>query len=165
MKIPLDKQSRMIRAKELGFTTIAYHGTNQKFNEFELGKGKPHILSGYAPHFSNSNNESKGYGGKVLKCLLRINNPFKASYTINLSKSKFKSIVGRLPKDNDRMTTMDVLRELCNIHGYERDRYEDKRKMWTLIYARLIELGYDSIIFPDILYQIIQQNYMIKSLY
>lgn len=49
--LPMDKDSRMQRAKQLGFTIRAYHGTGAKFNEFDLEKGRGSVLTGHAPIF------------------------------------------------------------------------------------------------------------------
>ena len=56
-ELPRDRASRMARARELGFTVKAWHGTNSKFNEFDIERGKPHIVSGYAPHFADRRKE------------------------------------------------------------------------------------------------------------
>jgi len=160
----MDDASRMQRAKELGFTTLAYHGTGASFTAFDLDKGKTNVLSGHAPHFTDSKAEAKGYakirkekGQKtnVLECLLKIKKPFYCSFYHKINKKEFKKIVGRFPSDelkhhtNEEYTTHDALRELSNIYGWERDKYKDRKMMWTLIYKRLKSLGYDSIIFPD----------------
>ena len=156
-ELSLDEESRMARAQKLGFTCRAYHGTGNSFEAFDLDKGKPSAVSGYAPHFSSSKAEAAGYAKErkakgqktnVLDCLLRIKKPFEASFYKEISTTDFKKITGRIP-DRDESTTMDVLRMLGTIHGYERDKYEDRRMQWTLIYARLKSLGYDAITFPD----------------
>lgn len=71
--LPMDKETRMERARALGFTTKAYHGTSAKFNEFDMEKGKGNHF-GYAPFFADVKAEAKGYG-KVLEVLLRIRKP------------------------------------------------------------------------------------------
>jgi hypothetical protein len=160
--LPMDAASRMQRAKDMGFTVRAYHGTGATFKAFDLDKGKPAMLSGHGPHFADKKAEAHGYAAdrkadgkkaKVLDCLLRIKNPFVASYNTHLSAAEFTHIVGRLHtqhSDRDpRTTTMDALRELSTIFGWERDKYADTKKMWSLIYQRLIDLGYDAITFPD----------------
>lgn len=159
--LPMDTASRMQRAKELGFTIRAYHGTGAVFKAFDLEKGRPAMLSGYGPHFADQKAEASGYAAerkaegkktKVLDCLLRIRKPFVASYDNDLGAKEFRKIVGRLPDRKYRTySSMDALRELSSIHGYERDQYEDRRMMWTLIYKRLKELGYDAITFPNTL--------------
>lgn len=155
-----EEAARMQRAHDLGFTVRAYHGTGQKFNEFDLDKGKPNVLSGYAPHFASSKDEAKGYAKdrkvkglktNTLECLLRIKKPFEAEYGKDISAKEFKKITGIMPKDKYQSTSMDVLRVLSTIHGWDRDQYADKKMMWTLIYGRLKKLGYDSIIFLNTL--------------
>ena len=72
--LPMDPASRMQRAKDMGFTVAAYHGTKAKFNEFDLEKGQPSVMGGYAPHFADDKSESRGYAGRkgqVLHVLLR----------------------------------------------------------------------------------------------
>lgn len=57
----MDEESRMKRAKELGFNILAYHGTKANFNEFDLEKGKATRFSGHVPYFSDSKDEANGY--------------------------------------------------------------------------------------------------------
>ena len=106
-ELPMDESSRMARAKQLGFTIKAYHGTNMKFDEFDVEKGTANPLSGHGPHFTDSKTEAKGYAGRkktssVLEVLLRVKKPFNIS-TGNptfYSVSDYKKLVGRAPKDS-----------------------------------------------------------------
>jgi hypothetical protein len=52
-ELPMDDASRMQRAKEMGFVIPAYHGTNMKFDEFDLEKSKRLSSNGFAPHFAS----------------------------------------------------------------------------------------------------------------
>lgn len=146
-------------ATDLGFTTKAYHGTAAAFEAFDINMGKCSTISGYAPHFTDSRAEAAGYArerktkGKrstVMNCLLRIKKPLEISFSRTYSPAEFKRIVGRAGEEG-RMTGYDILRELSTVYGYERDRYEDTREMWRIIYARLTKLGYDAIVYPETL--------------
>jgi hypothetical protein len=176
--LPMDTASRMQRAKELGFTVRAYHGTGNKFKEFDIEKGRPNVLSGHAPHFADSKAEAQGYADtandpeehkagrtdgsgkvRVLDCLLRVKNPFVVDYDKKLSRAEFEKIVGRLPIkdrfvekpqiDTYRLTTKGAIHEMTTMYGYERDQYADRKAMWTIIYKRLRDAGYDALYFPE----------------
>ncbi len=163
-KLPMDKQSRMERAKALGFTVVAYHGTDQKFNEFDMEKGKGGH-SGFAPYFADKKAEAKGYAektekGRVLQVLLRIKKPFVVPSTWGVMPEDYPpfdpevyKIVtgGKLPTDAKReryLSAHDSIEHAMDIH-YENTGDYDRKDIWTGIYQRLKKEGYDSILWKD----------------
>lgn len=63
-----------------GKPLIVYHGSNSDFNVFDIskvGKGSGNYGHyGFGFYFSDSINEASNYGSKIMKCYLKINNPF-----------------------------------------------------------------------------------------
>ena len=167
--LPMDKASRMERAKAMGFNTVAYHGTTAKFNEFDMERGKANH-SGFAPFFSDQRSEAKGYAdmrkdegeaGHVMNVLLRIRKPLIVPDTWAKTPEDWPQTDhetyamvtgGQLPTDSKRrnrtLTTTDALDHAMDIHYEETGNY-NRREIWAKIYARLRAAGYDAIIWQD----------------
>lgn len=153
--LDMSDAARMSRAKEQGFTQLAYHGTASKFDSFDLDKGKPSIMGGFAPHFSLSMAEANGYrkeagkGAKTLECLLRVNNPFTVEVGSNShmsTREEYKKLVGgEWPHEGDP-TKWNVLDNMVNA----RLNY-DRRTMWVMIYDALRNSGYDGILYTNVM--------------
>ena len=158
-----DLDPRMQRAKELGFTIPAYHGTAAKFNEFDPEKGAAHGAQGYAPYFADKQEEAHGYAGKienghVMDCLLRIRKPlmiparemgeYPARPERVIPAKLYKAITGGQGHKESRRemepTVIDALRHAHDVMGHE-----DKRANWTTIYDRLRKLGFDAMVFTN----------------
>lgn len=152
---------RMQRAKEMGFTIPAFHGTGAKFNEFSLEKGKPSMMGGHAPHFADNKKEANGYAkerrqagekAKVIHVLLRVNNPLVIDMNGKqgvLAPKEYQKIVGKpfAPGDyRPHPTGYDALRELGNAIGYT----EDRKDHWNQVYSKLMELGYDALKYVNV---------------
>lgn len=162
--LPMDKESRMERARALGYTTKAYHGTSAKFNEFDMEKGKGNHF-GYAPFFADVKAEAKGYG-KVLEVLLRIRKPLIVPNTwatmpedVPKIDVELYSLItgggkpGMQPNKYGDMrerysNAHEAIEHAMDIHYKETGNY-DRKAIWTKIYSRLISAGYDSIIWKD----------------
>ncbi len=161
--LAMDDKSRMERARELGFTIPAYHGTAAKFNEFDPAKGAEHGAQGYAPYFADKHEEAKGYAekiekGHVMDCLLRIRKPlmvparemgeYPARKERVIPLKLYRAITGgAAPKDSRRemeQTVVDALRHAMEILGHG-----DRRAAWTTIYNRLRKLGFDAMVFTN----------------
>lgn len=147
--------ARMERAKALGFTVTAYHGTKAKFNEFDVEKGKPSVMGGYAPHFADRHAEADGYrkeagrGAKVLHCLLRVRKPLIISFTPGvgkLTKAEYKRITGKDWTQTDFPPTgRKALDDMMWAFGWT-----DHRANWTNAYKVLKSKGYDGLFYPDV---------------
>ena len=152
-ELAMDGASRAARAKEQGFTTIAYHGTNQKFNEFSIDFGKPSVMGGHGINFADDHDEAKGYAkdlgrkGHVMTVLLRVKKAFPAWYGDDtlISVSDYKKIVGRPPENASDRVGKNVLRELEDQIGWA-----DKRGFWTQVYARLAKAGFDALYYKNV---------------
>ncbi len=136
-ELPMDQASRMMRAKKLGFTTPAYHGTNQSFNAFikpsgDTSKGNffadnPDEASGYATgeQFRGTPKEN----GNVIPVLLRIKNPLICD------------IFGKTPKDKEGISWLMAkyreVEEKYNISGND--------KVWPYLHKILKKEGYDAL--------------------
>lgn len=155
MKIaPMDLESRMERARQLGFTIPAYHGTNTQFNEFSLDHGLAKRMAGHAPHFSSSKEEAIGYaklkGGKshVLHVLLRVKKPFIRDWNTPISNETYKKIVGKESTHNTDLFGAAAIDDLYN--NLQKKLYPNgainNKVIWTKIYKKLISLGYDAIV-------------------
>lgn len=141
--LPMDKASRMARAKALGFTIPAYHGTGSKFTAFDLEKGKPHVTGGYAPMFSDKRNEAAGYAnGHLLPVLLRLKKPFVVSYDEPISPDLYQQITGE--QAGTHPTSYRALAAINDKQGWH-----DHRRTWTNTYAHLMTLGYDALVYPN----------------
>ena len=164
----MDLASRMARATEMGFTTPAFHGTGEKFNEFDMDKGKPNH-GGFAPFFASKKAEAKGYAdskkeetgkGRLLSVLLRIKKPLIVPSTWGVIPDDYEQTLpevymlitgGKLPHETKReryLTNYDALEHVKDIHYEETGNY-DRKQIWRKIYDRLISAGYDSIIWKD----------------
>lgn len=153
---PLDMSvsARMARATQQGFTIPAYHGTGAKFDSFDLDKGKPSIMGGFAPHFSLRKAEADGYkagagkGARTLSCLLRVSNPFTVdmNQTIMSDRDEYKALVGKDWDGDDNPSKWRVLDHMVNAN-----LSHDRRTMWVNIYAALKKRGYDGILYKDML--------------
>lgn len=158
--LPMDSQSRMERARAMGFTIHAFHGTGAKFSEFDLDKGKPSVVGGYAPMFADTKKEAKGYadeakanGGKahVLHVLLRLRNPLVIDLRAReggMSEQEYKRISGRdwppPPQTWRAPSGYDALNALMNSIGYG-----DARGLWRKVYAHLQQCGYDGLLYVN----------------
>ncbi len=152
-----DEVERMKRAEAMGFTVVAYHGTKAKFNEFDVEKGKPSIMGGYAPHFADSYGEADGYrkeagrGAKVLRCLLRVKKPLVISFhpdTGKLTPAEYKRITGHAWDGTDPRfppSGRKALDKLMDTFGWT-----DHRANWTNVYKVLQSKGYDALFYPDV---------------
>jgi len=160
--LDLSDFARMDRAKALGFTTKAHHGTTNEFGEFELERGYPAASSGYAPHFTDKKKEATGYAksranarnekGRVMDVLLRIRKPiivpnhygqWYISPEEQLSPEQLELIAGAPLDEKHRNIFIDAVYQASK-------QYNDKKEMWTNIYSRLRRAGYDAIIFKDV---------------
>lgn len=166
-ELPMDKASRMARARMLGFTTVAYHGTGNRFTAFDLERGKAKIPGfGFAPHFASKKAEAAGYAsekedGRVLSVLLRLRKPFVINFSAakpeyRLTSQQFKELTGEDWDDHkDRLaspriesppTGYNVLERLKN---QMQGAWGDPRRMWTALYHHLMQHGYDSLVDPE----------------
>jgi hypothetical protein len=154
--LPMDAKSRMQRAKEMGFTIRAYHGTGAQFKAFDLEKGTPHNGMGHAPYFSTVKAEAKGYADerkeaglktRLLEVLLRVKNPLQTNYWDSpISEADYEKIAGRPWKESDgKCNGFNAMYTLKNTVGAQYG-WSDKRAIWTQIYRHLISLGYDALI-------------------
>lgn len=168
-ELPMDKASRMERAHAMGFNMIAYHGTHQKFNEFDMERGQGNHF-GFAPFFADKKAEAKGYadtrseerGGKghLLSVLLRVKKPLIIPSTWGVQPRDYKKIDpeeykiitgGVLPKDTKReryMVARDAIEQAMDYH-YEQHGNYDRKTIWSGIYSRLKAAGYDAIIWEE----------------
>lgn len=156
-ELDMSEDARMDRAEALGFTIPVFHGTNAKFDEFSLEKGKPSIMGGFAPHFSDKRKEADGYrkeagrGAKVLHCLLRIKKPLVISFDPQkgkLSPAEYKRITGHAWDGGDDRFPPNgrkALDKLMDDFGWE-----DHRANWTNAYQVLRSKGYDGLFYPDV---------------
>jgi hypothetical protein len=164
--LPMDKASRMARAKALGFIIPAYHGTGTRFTAFDLEKGRARIYGfGFAPHFASRKAEASGYagenGGHVLSVLLRVNRPFIVNYDgrkpeYRLTPERFQELTGEdwndhkeqlaTPRLSSPPTAYNALERLRNQLSHE---WDEPRRMWTRIYHHLMQHGYDALVDPE----------------
>lgn len=164
-ELPMDTASRMQRARDLGFTIRAYHGTGMTFKAFDLNKGRAATIAGFAPHFADSKAEATGYTkdrpgrGRTLEVLLRVKRPF----TIDLngppqyiSKAEYTALVGvpfedkwsTEPRTSKTLTDMEYT--LAGNASMEFSREDaSNRRRWAMIYHRLTEAGYDALLWPQ----------------
>lgn len=158
--LPSDRASRMARAKELGFTVKAWHGTNSKFNEFDIERGKPRAVSGYAPHFADRRKEAAGYGSKVMPVLLRIRKPFYAEKSGErfkpLDADRYADIGGDersvAYREQETYSFNDVVFNIGAKLWQSRSKESDwpHKEAWDEVYRRLRAKGYDAIIWCDV---------------
>lgn len=160
--LAMDDNSRMARAKQLGFTLRVFHGTAAKFNEFDPSKGQ-NGAQGYAPYFADRHEEAHGYASKfdkghVMDCLLRVRKPlmvparemgeWPARPERVIPPRLYKAITGGKGHKESRRemepTVVDALRHAHDIMGHD-----DKRANWTMIYDRLRKLGFDAMVFVN----------------
>ena len=166
--LPSDRASRLARAKELGFTVKAWHGTNSKFNEFDIERGKPHIVSGYAPHFADRRKEAAGYGAKVMPVLLRIRKPFYAEKAGErfkpLDAERYADVGGDersvAYRKQETYSFRDVIHDIgAKLWQSRRDQSKEPgskepnwphKEAWDEVYRRLRAKGYDAVIWCDV---------------
>lgn len=165
--LPMDKASRMERARMLGFTTPAYHGTANRFTAFDLEKGTARIPGfGFAPYFASKKAEATGYAGekengRVMSVLLRLRKPFIVNFDgrkpeYRLTPERFQELTGEdwddhrsqlaSPRYSSPPTGYNVLERLKNQFI---DEWREPRRMWTNIYHHLMQHGYDALVDPE----------------
>jgi len=164
--LPMDKASRMARARTLGFTIPTYHGTGSKFTAFDLEKGRARVPGfGFAPHFANRKAEATGYAGekengRVLAVLLRLKNPFVVNYDVRkpehrVTPEHFRDLTGEDWDDlRNRYASPSLSSPPSGYNVLERlkDRFKDwdaPRRMWAGIYHYLMQHGYDALVDPE----------------
>ena len=83
--LPMDEASRMARAREMGFTTDAYHGTTSDISEFITKKGSTGEF-GPGTYLTDLPKEAGGYAGmhgadgqNIMPVMARLKNPLKVS--------------------------------------------------------------------------------------
>jgi hypothetical protein len=159
----MSDKARLERAKQLGFTIPAYHGTAASFNAFDPAKGRENGAQGHAPYFADKHEEAHGYAskidkGRVMDCLLRVRKPlmvparemgeYPARKERIIPLKLYRAITGgKAPKDSRRemeQTVVDALR-----HAQSEMGSEDRRANWNTIYKRLRDLGFDAMVFLD----------------
>jgi len=146
----MDPESRLARAKQLGFTVRAFHGTGADFHSFSLAKGKPARGGGFAPMFSDQPGEAGGYANKikghVLPVLLRMQKPLEISHKKQPGMDK---LLGDVPSrwEDGAKSTRDVM---DSVWKFWFDKLGDQKKAWEQVYRHFSELGYDSFVFADI---------------
>ena len=156
--LPMDKASRMARARSLGFTIPAYHGTGSKFTAFDLEKGKAKNSGfGYAPHFADRKAEATGYAGKghILAVLLRLQKPFVGNHETRVTPEFFQELTGEDWDDHRQhyaVPTNDHPPTAYNVLERIKERYKgdwgNPRRMWTHVYQHLMQHGYDALVDP-----------------
>lgn len=154
--LDMSQEARMARAEALGFTIPAFHGTKAKFNEFDVEKGKPSVMGGYAPHFADRYGEADGYrkeagrGAKVLSCLLRVRKPLVISLAGGgqITAAEYKRLTGETwPKDSKwKPTGYKALDKILDNFGWS-----DHRANWTNVYKTLTAKGYDGLLYQDVI--------------
>jgi hypothetical protein len=161
----MDDISRMRRAKDQGYTTPAFHGTDASFNEFDMEKGHAHMSGGNAPYFADKRGEAAGYAkenpaSNIMEVLLRIRIPLYVQNQFGLAPEQYDKISpdlykaisgGPLPHESKRelyLTVADAFRH-ARSHFHDEHGLQDHKATWAGIYARLKKLGYDAIIFPN----------------
>lgn len=154
----MDNASRMQRAKQLGFTVMAYHGTGANFDEFSLDVGKPNRGGGHGPNFTDVPGEASGYAkktasGNVMPVLLRLKNPYVVNlHDKSISAKDFLAFTGGLKPyfwEGERWnyTTRDVMDSLFK--HYNDVTGNNQKKTWEMVYAFFKEKGYDGFYFPE----------------
>jgi hypothetical protein len=159
--LPMDPDSRLARAKQLGFTIRAYHGTGGDVHEFSLEKGKPNRGGGHGPNFSDESGEASGYAarrheedglpGNVVPVLLRMEKPFVVDFQDKtLTNQQFAKLTGGIPSkwpNENSHSGRDVMDTLWK-HYF--DQTGDQKKAWEIVYAHFQKMGYDGFIFPNV---------------
>lgn len=140
--LPMDTVSRMQRAKAMGFTIPAFHGTNAVFNAFDVEKGNVTGHRGYAPYFADKKAEAAGYAksrrakgekAHVMHVLLRVRNPWIDTYDRPVGAAEYKKLVGRDPSPDDLPCKAGwALNDMMK--PYLRQFPDDRRKAWSAIY-------------------------------
>ena len=69
------KDSHAITKESDGSPKVFYHGTNAKFDAFDIDKGKGSWL-GKSFYFTDSKSKAKGYGKNVISTYLNLKNPY-----------------------------------------------------------------------------------------
>lgn len=69
------KNSHAITKESDGSPKVFYHGTNAKFDAFDIDKGKGSWL-GKSFYFTDSKSKAKGYGKNVISTYLNLKNPY-----------------------------------------------------------------------------------------
>ena len=168
--LPMDEASRMQRAKALGFSLKAYHGTGAAFDEFDLDKGTPSSGGGHAPHFADKRAEAKGYAkktkGHVLEVLLRTKNPYYVNSIgptlpnanreprdlyLDLGKEQLRKLMTvRMPKSDDDIEGWQKYKDEQKLTLDKVYNHDNKKRIWNEVYKQLSDQGYDSIIWKDV---------------
>jgi hypothetical protein len=139
-ELPMDQESRMARAKQMGFNTRAYHGTNSDIDEFSLDKTKTNIMTGHGFHFADNSKEASGYakqlkgaGRNVLPVLLRI----RKAFVVGIDAQNY---------DNYKWinNTYEELGKSANLSGSIWDQ-NNQKIIWKMVYDKLEGMGYDCI--------------------
>lgn len=163
--LPMDKASRLARAKMLGFIIPAYHGTGNRFSAFDLERGTARVSGfGFAPHFASKKAEAAGYAGekdkgRVLSVLLRLRKPFVVNFNnpqYRLAPEQFKELTGEDWADHrDRLASPRISSPPTGYNALEtlknqfKNDWDNPRRMWTRIYHHLMQLGYDALVDPE----------------
>jgi hypothetical protein len=144
---------------EGGSPEVCYHGSKNNIKDFKteyIGSGSGNLGHyGYGIYFSYSESEAKGYGDKIYKCYLRVENPFTATkeQLFKLSKTgvgrfdaivdktiKFDSLIVNFKDDDNHYNFLSVFKK----YGYE-DGYQ---KAWE--YLRSNNINSDGDFYNDI---------------
>lgn len=114
------KDSHAVTKESDGSPKVFYHGTNAKFNAFDIDKSKGGWL-GKSFYFTDSKGKAKGYGKNVISTYLNLKNPFISKANdhykfINEVKEQFG-----VKENYGEFDPAQVLKQ----HGYDGVVYKD----------------------------------------
>ncbi len=155
--LDMSQEARMKRAKDMGFTIPAFHGTDQDFNEFDMAKNTSISASaGHGFFFADRSKEASGYssktpagkkkeGGNVIPVLLKVTKPFICNLNSDDKRLRdnARQLVDMAREHSTRLPNAD------KIDWWGEEGTNIKKQGWNVVYAFLKSKGYDAIYFPD----------------
>lgn len=121
-KLPMDEASRMGRAKDMGHTVDAYHGSTRDINEFSNKYGSPEGHYGPNHYFTNSQDDvGKNYAGEGPDLTQRLEIKAEqikddAAFHDPILKSKIEEMGGKSWDDFEYDEKLQLTRKLAKDH-------------------------------------------------
>lgn len=158
-------------------TVIAYHGTPHQFDQFDLNlTGKGNEQEGPGIYFTTNKQQALGYGSRIIKAQLHLNNVVQLSGTINEDHIRTLILQSLGLSDESELESMDgsdefwdsnlsnygeslygayesavnaVLRYSTSPHdAFQTVWYEHYRDNAGDYLRNMIKLGYDGVVIP-----------------
>lgn len=135
---------RVLSLDETYENTIFYHGSNNKFTNFDKSKIKANKL-GLCFNFTDDYSVAYQYGNYIIKAHLDLNNPLTIDKWRDIFPLEWFNKFGKYISDNAYEYTKDEYEK----HPYTYGEMFNHHKMNPKFIRILQEMGYDGLAFPE----------------